>query len=399
MTDPQAKTPVSLGYLFITFLKIGATAFGGFMALISVVQQQLVQKDKVLDDEVVYEGIAITSLMPGPMAVNTITFIGYHLRGWVGAFVCMSAVLLPTFLLMLGFTHYYLKYNTIPQIEFVFITIIPVIVAIILVVAFQMGKKYVTNKWHWTIAIIVFITTVWINSFEAILLIFLLSGLAGIQIDRFANAANTSTKILNQPLKKPIFLLAFLAFMLVLQIVPTPEGILWSLGMVFSKVSLTLFGGGYVMVPILQNLVVEQLSWLTTQQFVDAIALGQLTPGPILISAAFVGYKLQGFLGALIATIAIFFPSALLTVFVSHYYQGFKDNPRVKAIFTGIRPAVVGMIASAALLIGNSVSYEWWSVLIGVAALVLLAKYRINAIYLILGSLVLGLLIYILKTL
>ena len=399
MADLPPKTPVSLGYLFITFLKIGGTAFGGFMALISVVQQQLVQKDKVLKDEVLYDGIAITSLMPGPMAVNTITFIGYHLRGWAGAFVCMIAVLLPTFVLMIGFTHYYLKYNTIPQIEFVFISIIPVIVAIILFVAYQMGKKYVTALWHWIIGIIVFLVTTWVNSFEIILLILLLSGFSGILHARFARTSTTNIKTRYKPLKAPVYLLAFLGLMLVLQLLPTPEGKLGSLGLVFSKVSLTLFGGGYVMVPILKNLVVEQLQWLTTQQFVDAIALGQLTPGPILISAAFVGYKLQGFWGALIATAAIFFPSALLTVFMSQYYQGFKDNPRVKAAFTGIRPAVVGMIASAALLIGNSVSYEWWSVLIGIVGLLLLVKYRINAIYLILASLVLGLLIFTFKTL
>jgi chromate transporter len=159
-------------------------------------------------------------------------------------------------------------------------------------------------------------------------------------------------------------------------------------------VSLTLFGGGYVFIPMLQQLIVDQLNWLDAREFADGIALGQVTPGPIMITAAFVGYKLAGIAGAAVATVAMFLPPALLMIFVSGILDNLKSNRRVLAAFYGLRPAVIGMIASAAWALARTAPQDLRALIIGLVVFFMITRFKITVAYLIPLSGVAGYLLF-----
>ena len=162
----------------------------------------------------------------------------------------------------------------------------------------------------------------------------------------------------------------------------------------FSGISLTLFGGGYVVIPALHELFVDNLQWLTSSEFADGIAIGQITPGPIFITATFIGYKVAGILGASLATVGIFTPPAVLTVLLSRFVEALKQSAVVKAIMKGIRAAVIGMIFASAVTIGQTMVISVVSILIFVITFVISLKYVINPIYLILGSGLVGFVLF-----
>jgi chromate transporter len=162
----------------------------------------------------------------------------------------------------------------------------------------------------------------------------------------------------------------------------------------FSGMSLVLFGGGFVFIPLIQEIVVDGLHLVSQSEFASAIALGQITPGPILISATFIGYKVYGLLGAFIATFGIFFPPALLMVTASRALEKINHSPRIQCALRGIRAAVLGLIFSAALVVGRSAEVHWASALILVATLVALLRFRVEVVWLIPAAGLLGLILY-----
>jgi len=166
------------------------------------------------------------------------------------------------------------------------------------------------------------------------------------------------------------------------------------LALVFGKIGAVVFGGGFVMIPFIQREVVQHYGWLTQQQFVDAIALGQITPGPILISATFIGYKVQGLTGAVVATLAVFLPSFLMTALAARQMMRLRRNPRVGGFIRGVLPAVVAMLLVAAITIARStVWFDWRLLLLMVVALSLLVRYKVDAVYVVVGSGIAGFLL------
>ncbi|MTI37968.1 chromate efflux transporter, partial [Fulvivirga lutimaris] len=315
MNNNKAAQP-SLLFLFKTFLIIGVSSFGGFSALVAVVINKMVERDKKISEDVIMNGFSLASVLPGPVAVNTVAYIGYHLSGWRGSLIAVFSVILPSFILVVIATHFYLEYGNLPQVRSIIQGIIPVIVAVIISVAYNMSQKSVKSWKH----VLILLLGLTIQFFFSGYLVFILCLLGSAVLGLFffkQESVPTEGKIDKAKVDWVPLLLCIL-FAAVLGIgVLMPENLNAKIFEVFSKISLTLFGGGYVMVPILQSIIVEQMNWLTNVQFVDAIAIGQVTPGPILISAAFVGYKVSGLLGALIATIGIFGPSSLLMIVLS----------------------------------------------------------------------------------
>jgi chromate transporter len=156
---------------------------------------------------------------------------------------------------------------------------------------------------------------------------------------------------------------------------------------VFAKIGAVVFGGGFVMIPFIQREVVQHYGWLTQQQFVDAIALGQITPGPILISATFIGYKVQGLTGAVVATLAVFLPSFLMTALAAHQLARLRRNPRIAGFLRGVLPAVVAMLVMAAITIGRATLwFDWRLLLLACAALLLLVRFKVDAVYVVIGA-------------
>jgi chromate transporter len=171
-------------------------------------------------------------------------------------------------------------------------------------------------------------------------------------------------------------------------------GLLGKLFFTFAGMSVMLFGGGYVFVPMIQEIVVNGNAWVTQTEFVDGIAMGQITPGPILISAAFIGFKVAGILGALVATVGIFLPPALIMVAATNGLERAKKSPLLQAALRGVRPAVIGMIFAAAVVIGNTAETHWMSLVIFVAGLVALMQFHLEVIWIIPSAGLFGLLAY-----
>ncbi len=394
---------VSLGALFLTFLKIGSTAFGGFMALVSIVQNYAVERKKLLRPEDMLDGISLATILPGPVAVNVVAYVGYRVRGGKGALVSAAAVILPSFLLILGLSYAYFRFGQLPAVGKFFEGFVPAVSAIIFVAAWNMGVKAVRGVVEAVIVVAAGGLLLSVGGFWITVMIVVGSGLAGRMFFPDAapgknpreggispspepaakDAARSETRLRGAALPLPVApLLGFNGAMLVKLIVT------------FGGMSVLLFGGGYVFIPLIQRLVVDHLSWVTRQQFIDAIALGQVTPGPILISAAFIGYKVAGLAGAVVATVSIFTPPALVMLLCARFLDRIKRTAGITAVLRGIRPAVIGMIAAAGVTVGRTAPGTWISLLIFGASLVALLRFKVETAWIIPAAGIAGMLLY-----
>jgi chromate transporter len=397
--------PTSLSYLFLTFLKIGAISWGGFMALVSVVQKHLVEKDKKIADEVILDSISLASVLPGPLAFMVVSYLGYFMRGIKGALVSMVAIILPSFVLILGLTYVYFVYGQLPAFTNFFKGVLPAVAAIIISVALNMAQKNIKDYRQIVILVLSGLCLIFFHSFYTTLIIMIIGGISGYVFYRNSINSKSITEKSNSNFNTTNIvggLTVIAVIILLMWFLPdifggtnsTQAKLIRDISFTFSSMSLTLFGGGYVIIPAIQEVVVHGLNWLTPKEFADAIAMGQITPGPIFISATFIGYKVAGFTGAVAATLAIFFPPAFLMIFCSHFIDRIKNSKVISAIFKGLRPAVIGMIFSAAFTIGKGIEIHWISIFIFVAVLVSAIKFKVNVVYLIPVSGLVGMLLF-----
>jgi chromate transporter len=380
------------------FLKIGSTAWGGFMPLIAVVQSYI-KKNNILEEQDILDAIFLASVLPGAMAFNVVVGIGYRLRGVKGALVCGLGVLLPTFILVLGFSFAYFQWGKVPLVDKLFMGFTPAMVAIVISAAWSMGRKTIKGVPEIIISLVACGILLRIGGFYSTVAIVLGSGITGWVL--FYGSKTTPSKPSNPqpqeqfPLKSqnsskfllvmplPIIGLLTAQFWLVLKLFTT-----------FAVMSLTLFGSGYVFIPIIQNLVVNGQGWVTNKEFIDGLVISQITPGPILITSAFIGYKVAGFLGAVSATIGMFLPPALVMLVGMYFLNSIKDSGVVQAALRGVRPAVVGMITAAAFVVGSTVPHYWVSAIIFTAALVAILRFRVEVALIIPVAGLAGLVLY-----
>ena len=385
---------ISLKYLFFTFLKIGAISWGGFMALIAVVQKQLVDKDKVIREEVILDGISLASVLPGAVAINVVTYVGYQLRGIKGALVSMVATVFPGFLMIVGLGALYTTYGELPILNSFFLGILPAIAAVILSVALSMAQKQVKDYKQIIVCTLAGICMLIAHSFFATLIVIITSALTGYFLYHLPETKKEKRKagpiVINY---RRLILFAVIPLLLILAIailirVFGLNTLDWykinrTIFFTFTGMSLTLFGGGYVIIPAMQQVIVDGFHWLTTKEFADTIAMGQITPGPVILTATFIGYRVAGFLGACVASFAIFFPPSMLMLLFSGFLKKIKDSNVVNAIFKGMRPAIIGMIFSAAYTVGKEAELIWPSAFIFLVVFVLLVKFKMNVLYMI----------------
>jgi len=396
ITIPKSEK-ISLQYLFYTFFKIGCVSFGGYMALVSLVQKVMVDKDETLDNEVIIDSITVASLIPGPLAVNIVANIGYHLRGKKGAVISMAAVLLPACTLMLFVSWLYFSYSYKIQWSAIMYYVVAVVSAIILSTGLNLYKKEIAKNYRKTLLCMAAVAVMLITNSYIITIMCLLAGaIAGPFLgDNKPSAVITkkrTTKFkFNTGFSILLSVFAVNEVLFLTNIYKSFNSELLKLGLVFSGISLTLFGGGYVMIPIMQTLFVNNLHWLTRQEFIDAIAFSQATPGPILVSATFIGYKIAGLAGAIIATITMFAPSAVLMIMVSNIFKKTKDHSLARHMISGIKVVVIGLIIASAgrLLYQQPLSVVL--IIVALAALILSFKYKVSPVYLIGASIFIGL--------
>jgi chromate transporter len=382
----DAATRVSLGSLFTTFLKIGSTAFGGFMALISVVENEIVERRKLLKHEDMLDGVSLATILPGPVAVNVVAYVGYRLRGGIGALVSVVGVTLTAFVLMLALSAAYFQWGSIPAVGRIFQGFLPAVTAIIVMAAWNMGRKAVKGVREMLLAGLASALLLGVGGFWVTLVIIAGSGIAGMLLFRPrppaapAPAAPAPVRRKRAPV---LSVTPLLPAVLAAPFFHFDLALVAKLLVTFGGMSVMLFGGGYVFIPLIQEVVVGGHQWLTAREFVDAIAMSQIMPGPIVLSATFVGYKVAGFAGALAATIGIFGPPALIMLGASHVLERIKKSALIGAALAGIRPAVVGMIAAAAFTVGMSAPHHWVSVLIFAAALLALLRFKVEVVWVI----------------
>jgi chromate transporter len=392
--------PVSLTFVFWTFLKAGCLGFGGFMSLISMVENLIVKRRKLLTEEEMLDGISLAALMPGPQAVNVVAYAGYRLRGARGALVAGTAVVLPSFALMVLLAILYGRYGKLEMVERLFHGFVPAVAAVILGVVWRMAKQ--TVKGTREIVLVVLSATVLLSSsmflakslqLYVTFTIVLATGFAGYFLFRAANAKTQAMG--TTPARFPG---ARLGFALVVAVLLATLGLarvgeshneVTTLATTFSGLSVMLFGGGYVFIPMIQHRVVDEFHWLAKQEFIDCIALSQVMPGPILVAATFIGYRVAGILGATISTIAIFSPPAFLMVRASQALDWFKTSAIAKAAMRGIRCGVIGMILVAAQVVLRAalpsgaidVRHLWPTLVICGGALYALIRHDVDVVY------------------
>ncbi|MCU7927706.1 MAG: chromate efflux transporter [Candidatus Thiodiazotropha sp. (ex Dulcina madagascariensis)] len=399
--DIDDNRELGLWSLFWTFLKIGSTAFGGFMALISVVQNYVVERRKLLTNEEMLDGVSLATILPGPIAVNVVAYVGYQLRGGVGALVSATAVTLPTFLLVLFLSYSYFTWGDIPSVNKFFQGFIPAVAAIIVAAVWNMGRKAIKGAPEAVIAVLACALLIGVGGFFITLCIILAAGVAGFLLFREPSKDDgpVAPKPVSQGEKsdggKRLYSSAALpALSVVAPFLSTDLVMAGKLLSTFAGMSLLLFGGGFVFIPLIQEIVVDGQGWVTHKEFIDGIALGQVTPGPILISAAFIGYKMAGLLGATAATIGIFTPPAVVMVLCARYLDKIKRSKVLSAAMRGIRSGVIGMILAASYVVASTAQMNWISLLIFTAAVVALIKLKLEVVWIIPGAGILGLLFY-----
>jgi chromate transporter len=363
---------VSLRQMIAVFLKIGAVGFGGGMGMLALIREHIVRRKKWITDDELGVGVAMGQMLPGPFVPNWVEFIGFRLRGVKGSLVSVCAFLLPPFAAMVVLSFLYFRFQTIPGLWFVFKGIGPVVTALILFAAIEMGRTSIKD-WR-QIIIAVFAFAALFFKFDVLLTI-LGCGILGILFYRKMPVAPLFALM-------PIIKIGWLKFV---------KGL--DLAYIFLKIGTIIFGGGFAAIPFIKNEVVDTRHWLTAKEFIDGVALGQITPGPVAITATFVGYKALGIPGAIIATIAIFLPSFFMLWGLLKIYDRIKAHPLVINFLKGVRPGVVGMLLSASLFIGRTAIHDIKSAVVGVVALALLILLRLDPIWLVIGGGVLGLIL------
>jgi chromate transporter len=348
----------------------------------------VVERKKLLTHQAMLDGISLASMLPGPVAVNVCTYVGYRLRGRAGALVAATAAILPAFVLVVALSAAYFRWGQIPAVSKLFMGFIPAVTAVIVAAAWNMSRKSLTGLREQAIAIAAFAALLGIGGFYSTLGIILGAGVIGWLLFRTGQGPAAQPP----PDKKPAAPgTPFSANALLLSTAPMVQipwwsidpAILMKLGAVFAGMSVMLFGGGYVFIPMIQEIVVTNHKWVTTQEFVDGIALGQITPGPILVSAAFIGLKVAGLAGATVATIAIFAPPAVLMVVASNAFERLQRSRAIQAALRGVRPAVIGMIFAAAVVVGQTAVPVWYSIALFAVALYALIRFRVEAVWII----------------
>jgi len=337
--------------------------------MLALLRQECVQRKKYITDDDLCTGVAIGQMLPGPFIPNYCEYIGYHLFGIRGSLVGAIALLTPSFVLMCILSYLYLMYQTLPGVTYIFKGIGAVITAILLWASYDMGKVLIKD----TKGVIIFICAcaLFLLRFDPILTV-LICGVFRIILDRVSTRSTMLLAI-------PLFAFDW----------KTALKLAW----VFLKIGAIIFGGGYGAIPFIKNEVCTVHGWLTAREFIDGVALGQMTPGPVAITATFVGFKVMGFPGALIASICIFLPSFIMLLILVHIYRKIHTNSLVLSFFNGIKSAVVAILLTTGFLF---VSLNWFTIpygIFGFVILIILLFKRVEPALLILAGAVFGLIV------
>lgn len=364
---------------YLYFLRLGATGFGGPIALAGFMQRDLVEERRWISREDYLDGLALAQLAPGPLAAQLAIYLGYVRGGIVGATIVAICFILPSFLMVWAISAVYVAYGGLPWMSALFYGIGAAVIGIIArstqkLTALTIGTK----RTLWVIFAVMAATTAWTE--REIIWLFLLAGVftAALRVrDRPATRSGAG-------LPAAVLLGATTA---AAALEPSLPNIFW----LFAQAGAVVFGSGLAIVPFLYGELVQAHGWLNDRQFLDAVAVAMITPGPVVITVAFVGYLVAGPWGMAVAAVGVFLPVYLFVVIPAPYFRRFRSAPVVKGFVDGVSAAATGAIAGAAYVLATRAIVDFWTAAIALATFVLLWRSKVSELWAIAGAGLIGL--------
>jgi chromate transporter len=377
MTNPMASgrhSPRgSLGEVAALFLKLGCIAFGGPAAHIAMMRREVVQRRRWLCDQEFLDLFAAANLIPGPTSTEMAMFLGYVRAGWPALITAGTLFILPAMVMVLAIAWTYVRFGSLPQGEWVLYGIKPVIIAIIAQALWALAK----SSFHdWVLAAVsIAILVLYLSGGNVIALLF---G-AGVLIALVRSTRHGQRPHLAAAIPPAILLGVGVPFSLA------------TLFLTFLKIGAVTYGSGYVLLAFLRSDLVVHYHWLTDKQLIDAIAVGQFTPGPVFTAATFVGYLTGGFRGAVLATLGIFLPSFLFAAFVYPLIPRLRQSPTARAFLDGVTAAALGLMAAVTWQLGRTAIVDIATAVTAIVAFGFLLRFRMNSAWLVVAGALLGL--------
>jgi chromate transporter len=374
-----AAPEYSLRAMVQYFFRLGTIGFGGPIALAGYMQSDLVDECRWFTRDEYLEGLALAQLAPGPLAAQLAMYLGFLRAGWLGATLVAFAFIGPSFVMVVALAAAYLRFGGLAWMQAVFYGIGAAVIGIIARSAWKLMKSTLKrDPLQWAIFTALLISTA--ATEREIVWLFLAGGMVSLAVKAF-----------------PRTLIRARIISLLLCILPTPLPHLGKFGEIlgyFSKAGLFVFGSGLAIVPFLHGGVVMEHHWLTERQFLDAVAVAMITPGPVVITVGFIGYLVAGITGAVAAALGVFLPVYAVVVLVSPYYKRFNKNPQIRAFVSGVTAAATGAIAGAVIVLARRAVHDVPTGIIAIATLLIMFRWKIPEPLLIAAAGVTGLALY-----
>jgi chromate transporter len=359
--EPKAGV---LRALVLYFLQLGTLGFGGPIALAGYMQRDLVERRRWISKQDYVEGLALAQLAPGPLAAQLAIYLGWVRGRVLGATLVGLAFVLPSFVMVLVISALYVKFGGLPWMRGAFYGIGAAVIAIIVRSVFKLVKMTLAkDRLLWALFVASGVVTAWTES--EVIWLFLGSGVLAMLVKAPPRLSGTAAMLGAFPVWSVTGVLA-----------PASAATLWTIAWYFAEAGAFVFGSGLAIVPFLHGGVVTRFHWLTDQQFLDAVAVAMITPGPVVITVAFIGYLVAGPLGAVVAALATFVPCYLFTIVPAPYFRRFAKNPSLKAFVDGVSAAATGAIAGASFVLGRRALIDVPTILIALATFALLVKLK-----------------------
>jgi len=394
MEAEQTSHRVPIRELVRYYLRLGLLGFGGPVALVGQMERELVGEKKWVTREEMREGIAVCQSLPGPLAIQVGIWLSYIRGGFWGAWAGAWAFILPNFIIVATLGALYVHFGGLPWVTAIFYGVSPAVIALILHSCYRLTKLGMKDWLEWALAAVAFAITVAVRAEVA--LVFIACGVVGLlyygSLFRARKTASTTTSLM---LGVPLVVSG-----------ASPETLGAMLGKLltfFLKAGSLTFGSGLVIVPFLEKGLVQQTGWLSEREFLVAVAMGMISPGPVVITATFVGYLVaarlagslvDGFWGSLVSTIGIFLPSFLLVLIAAPILVRYRTNPNVQGFIKGAYAAAIGTILGACVLLGRIAIGDWLTALVTLLSLVVLFRWKVSNPLLVAATAIIGLIAF-----
>ena len=392
--DAERRARIPIRELARYFLRLGLVGFGGPVALVGQMERELVSDKQWLTKEEMREGIAVCQSLPGPLAIQVGIWISYIRGGFWGAWAGGWAFILPNFVIVSVMGALYVYFGGLSPVKAIFYGVSPAVIALIVHSCYRLTKLGMKDWVEWGLAAAAFVITVAVQAEVA--LVFIGCGIVGLLYYGSLFRTRPATSVTR----------SFLIGLPLVAAGAAPAGLGKMLGELlafFLKAGSLTFGSGLVIVPFLEKGLVQQMQWLNERDFLVAVAIGMISPGPVVITATFVGYLvaarlhgslLDGFLGSVTSTVGIFLPSFLFILIVAPILMRYRQNPNVQGFIKGAYAAAIGTILGACVLLGKIAIGDWLTVLIALGSLVVLFRWKVSNPLLVAATAVIGLIAF-----